>query len=137
VLCEGKENVDHLLFLCPMAEFLWAFVSETLGWEGYPRSTENLVQFWLPKGFRTNVLTCLTCFCGMASALWIMRNKMCMQKVFPHIVLDVIYLGISFLQRWHPSRHRYGYGYRIRYVSDMRTHYFLKNTNMGIQIQYF
>jgi hypothetical protein len=25
VLCEGKENADHLLFSCPMAEFLWAF----------------------------------------------------------------------------------------------------------------
>jgi hypothetical protein len=31
-LCGAREDVDHLLFKCPLAEFLWAFVSEALAW---------------------------------------------------------------------------------------------------------
>jgi hypothetical protein len=30
-LCDAMEDADHLLFKCPMAEFMWAFVREALG----------------------------------------------------------------------------------------------------------
>jgi hypothetical protein len=30
VLCGQEEDVEHLLFKCPLAEFVWAFASETL-----------------------------------------------------------------------------------------------------------
>jgi hypothetical protein len=36
-----------------------------------------------------------------------------------------------------PSRHGYGYGYPIRYVSDTWIHNFSENTNTRIRLEYF
>jgi hypothetical protein len=39
-------------------------------------------------------------FAGFAWALWITRNKMAIEKTFVKMPTDVIYVAISFLQRW-------------------------------------
>jgi hypothetical protein len=31
VLCGCKEDANHLFFSCPLAEFMWSFISEALG----------------------------------------------------------------------------------------------------------
>jgi hypothetical protein len=49
---------SHALWL----SFYGLFVSEALGWSGYPRNMEDLVQHWLPRGFGTSVQTGLTLF---------------------------------------------------------------------------
>jgi hypothetical protein len=36
-VCGASEDADHLLFLCPMAKFAWAFLSEALGAEWLPQ----------------------------------------------------------------------------------------------------
>jgi len=38
---------------------------------------------------------------------------------------------------WVTMLHGYGYGYRIRYVSDTRIHHFPKNIDTGIRLGYF
>jgi len=38
---------------------------------------------------------------------------------------------------WVTMLHGYGYGYRIRYVSDTRIHHFSKNIDTGIRLGYF
>jgi hypothetical protein len=37
-LCGEEEDVDHLLFSCPLVMFVWEFVREALGWHDYPRN---------------------------------------------------------------------------------------------------
>jgi hypothetical protein len=37
VLGGKTDDVNHLLFTCPLSEFIWAFVSKALGWMAYPR----------------------------------------------------------------------------------------------------
>jgi hypothetical protein len=37
-LCGEIEDVNHLLFFCPLAEFIWIFMKEALGWQDYPKS---------------------------------------------------------------------------------------------------
>ena len=39
-------------------------------------------------------------FAGFAWALWITWNKMAIEKTFVKLPTDVIYVAISFLQRW-------------------------------------
>jgi hypothetical protein len=51
MLCGHEEDVDHLLFRCPLAEFCWAFCSEALGWDGYRKSCKELISKWLPGKF--------------------------------------------------------------------------------------
>jgi hypothetical protein len=43
MLCGTSEDIDHLIFKCPLANFIWAFASEALGWQGAPRSLEDLM----------------------------------------------------------------------------------------------
>jgi hypothetical protein len=42
----------------------------------------------------------LSCFAGLAWAIWITRNRMCLQKKFPEKPTDVVHLALSFLQKW-------------------------------------
>jgi primosomal protein N' len=39
-------------------------------------------------------------FAGFAWALWNTRNKMAIEKIFVKAPTDVIYMAISFMQRW-------------------------------------
>jgi hypothetical protein len=94
------EDADHLLFKCPMAEFMWAFVREALGWNGYPRSMRELLSDWLPVKFGTSFQTGFTCFAGLAWALWTTRNKISIQKMFPEKSIIVVYNALSYIQKW-------------------------------------
>jgi hypothetical protein len=66
VLCKEKEDVDHLLFTCPMAEFVWSFMSESLEWDGYPVSMTDLLDVSLPGKFGASFQLGLSYFAGMA-----------------------------------------------------------------------
>jgi hypothetical protein len=100
VLCGQEEDVEHLLFKFPLAEFVWAFASEALGWNGYPKSITELITDWLPGKFGASFQTGHSCFAGMALAIWMTRNNMCMRKAFPDKSTDVIHLGLPFVQKW-------------------------------------
>ena len=39
-------------------------------------------------------------FAGFAWTLWITRNKMAIENVFPKAPTDVIYTAVSLMQRW-------------------------------------
>nr|TKW16585.1 hypothetical protein SEVIR_5G309050v2 [Setaria viridis] len=41
-------------------------------------------------------------FAGIAWGLWNTRNKMAIEKKFINSPSEVLYLGISFLQKWRP-----------------------------------
>jgi hypothetical protein len=109
-ICGSREDVDHLLFQCPMAKFVWGFflsealrlvfLSEALGWDGYPSSMDNLLSVWLSGKFGVCYQTDLFCFVGIAWTLWTTRNKISIQKVLPSRPIDIIYLGVSCLQKW-------------------------------------
>jgi hypothetical protein len=100
VLCGQKEDINHLFFSCPLAEFIRSFMGEALGWNGQPRSMNDLITEWVPQGFGASYEISLTCFAGVAWAIWNAKNKMCFNKSFPNKPTDVIYLGLSFIQKW-------------------------------------
>jgi hypothetical protein len=87
--------VNHLLFSCPIAKFMWALVSSALGWKGYLRDLNQLLVEWLPRKFRISYQLGLSCFAGLAWSLWIMRNKLCFQNALPERSLDIIFLALS------------------------------------------
>jgi hypothetical protein len=96
VLCGCSEDVDHLFFSCPLAAFMWTFVSEALGWRDHPKLMNELIQEWLPHKFGVSYQTSISCFAGLTWAIWKTRNKMVIQKTFPETSLDIVYLGLSF-----------------------------------------
>jgi hypothetical protein len=66
VLYGHPENVNHLLFKCSLARFVWSFMGEALGLQGYRRDMDDLVLNWLPGGFRVSYQIGLACFTSVA-----------------------------------------------------------------------
>jgi hypothetical protein len=97
VLCGQPEDANHLLFRCSLATFVWSFMGESLGWNGYPKSMDDLILNWLPRGFGVGYPVGLGCFARIAWAIWLTRNRMCMSRVFVHNPIDVISLCLSFI----------------------------------------
>jgi hypothetical protein len=79
---------------------VWAIFSEALGWRGQPRNLADLLNNWLTGKFGVNYRTSLSCFAGLAWALWMTRNKICIQNFFPNKALDTVFLEFSFRQKW-------------------------------------
>jgi hypothetical protein len=48
VLYGEREDINHIIFSCPLFGFVWIFMSEVLGWDDFPRSMEELIGEWLP-----------------------------------------------------------------------------------------
>jgi hypothetical protein len=74
VLYVGPERMLITSFSLPMAKFMWAFLSEALGWNGYPTSMTDLLSIWLPKRFGVSYHTSLCCFAGLHLTLCTTRK---------------------------------------------------------------
>jgi hypothetical protein len=83
-----------------MAEFVWAFLGEALGWNCYPSNMQDLLEHWLKGGFGVNYQMGLSFFACFKWAMWTVRNKIYIQKPFPERPIDVVYMCISFVQKW-------------------------------------
>jgi type III secretory pathway component EscR len=94
------DDVNRLLFECPMAQFVWVLLSEALGWTRRPTSINNLTNVWLTGGLKVSFQIGLTCFARFAWAIWLTRNKMCISQIFPNKPINIIHLGVSFVQSW-------------------------------------
>jgi hypothetical protein len=65
-----------------------------------PRSLKSLSENWLlGKGPLPKRLI-MFIFAGFSWALWTTRNKMAIEHKFPKSPTDVIFLALSYLQRW-------------------------------------
>lgn len=42
LICESYETSDHIMFQCPIAVFLWAFVRDCFGWSVSPTSCASM-----------------------------------------------------------------------------------------------
>jgi hypothetical protein len=61
---------------------------------------DDLTANWLTGGFNVSYQMGLACFAGVAWAIWLTRNKMCMSHIFPNNCIDAIYTCLSFMQKW-------------------------------------
>jgi hypothetical protein len=54
-LCLGVESVDHLIFICPLAGFVWSVVKEGVGWGRTPKSVKEFNdEFLFERGHKDN-----------------------------------------------------------------------------------
>jgi len=97
-LCGSPETIDHILFQCIIARFVWACIKEALGWEKTPLCLEEVFRDWLPLGGAHHNLK-LFSFAITWWGLWLSRNKMRMEKKFPKQPCDIIFSILFKLQR--------------------------------------
>lgn len=43
-LCNQIEDIDHLLFCCPLSTYTWCWVRDSLGWRSIPTAMEEVLQ---------------------------------------------------------------------------------------------
>jgi len=101
-LCGKTETVDHIFFHCSIARLIWCGIRDCLGWAECPVSWATWKNKWAKGGLKNPKRFTIFLFAGIAWALWVNRNKMAIEKSFPKDPLQVLYSGISFLQKWRP-----------------------------------
>ena len=99
ILCNCLETVNHILFQCVVELFVWACFKEILGWNRVPRSLSHMLDHWIPLGCPEYDLKFFA-FVIVAWALWVTRNKIRLQQLFPRSPTSVLFKSASFMQRW-------------------------------------
>jgi hypothetical protein len=61
---------------------------------------KDLLADWLTGKFGVDYQIGLSYFAGLAWAIWTTRNKMCIQKKLPNKLLGIVYLVLSYIQKW-------------------------------------
>lgn len=94
------ESIDHIMFHCALAKLGWNILGEVFKWESWPKSLKSLSKTWLMgKGPLPKKLI-MFLFVGFSWVLWNTRNKMAIEHKFPKAPTNVIYLALSYLQKW-------------------------------------
>jgi len=76
---------------------LWAILKEAFDLESVPRSLHELLESWLHGKGPSPSRLIMFVFAGFAWTLWVTRNKMAIEKVFPNMPSDVVYGALSLL----------------------------------------
>ena len=99
-LCGDFESTNHILFVCPMARFVWCWCRDVLNW---PYPPKNLDEFFLlcnhSSAFINDrlhiMLLAAICWC-----LWLTRNNMVFRKTLLYSPLTLPFQIISLLLQW-------------------------------------
>jgi len=97
--CSDNENINHLLFCCPVAKVIWGIIAMSLGANNIPTDIDQYkrwVNRWLPNGTSFHTLG-LAAFCW---AIWKRRNKACFDKKMLTNPLEIISHACEMLSYW-------------------------------------
>jgi hypothetical protein len=96
MVCSRPESSDHIFFSCVLARSTWGCLGRALGWNKSPTSLQDFLDGWLhlnDNGYKFNLFL----FTMVLWVLWITRNKMVMEGVFPSYPADVLFKIYIFL----------------------------------------
>lgn len=99
-ICLKPESVNHILYECVFAQFVWCCIRDGSGLQGFPTSVQEVILFWLPRRLGVPKRLCLTFFAGLAWMLWKNRNRMAIEKIFPSNPDAVIHEAFNLMQMW-------------------------------------
>ncbi|KAG8072286.1 hypothetical protein GUJ93_ZPchr0006g43351 [Zizania palustris] len=99
-LCGANEDMDHIFFRCQMAQFVWCFVRDALGWADSPLSLRSFIDSHLMRGSATLKLVNVWVFSGCAWALWLQRNCFVFQNRISHNIMSILFRVLSLLKQW-------------------------------------
>jgi hypothetical protein len=100
-LCGQVESINHIVFLCVLVSFMWSGIREAFGVQWNPK---NLPEFLLILNQLTPSLrqSFWVLFAAESRALWLIRNKLSIEKSFPKQPADCFFKNAMFLQLWRP-----------------------------------
>jgi hypothetical protein len=100
-LCGQVESINHIFFSCVLACIMWSGIREAFGVQWNPK---NLPEFLLILNQLTPILrqSFWVLFAAQSWALWLIRNKLSIEKSFPEQPADCFFKTAMFLQLWRP-----------------------------------
>ena len=94
------ENIEHILFKCHLAKFVWEMFSEIFNLDSYPSSWDDFCSSGLRGKGPFPISLIIFIFSGFAWALWTSRNKAAIEKKIPRVPTDVVYSALLLIQKW-------------------------------------
>jgi hypothetical protein len=71
--CDEKEIVNHLLFLCPTASYIWCIIRDSMQWGQIPKSVRDFSDNFLWKGGIKGIGVLFFLFGAVCWSLWLNR----------------------------------------------------------------
>ena len=99
-ICPVSETVNHLLFGCVFAQYVWSCIRDAFNLHTFLTSIHDVTSQWVPRRLGISKKLCFTLFAGVTWAIWKNRNKMAIEKRFPNSPDVVIHSAINLLQTW-------------------------------------
>jgi hypothetical protein len=97
------EDVDHILFNCPMARFLSCVIRDRMGKYLSPKSRDEFVEIFLSQGGNKSNKLVWYWFAVVVWDFWLTRNE----RIFQHKVLAnpllPLYRALSLMLQWKPQ----------------------------------
>jgi hypothetical protein len=100
LFCGKNESIDHLLFQCPLARYMWNVVSCALGVSCQFKNVEECLFVWLKQfsGHKKQMM-----LVGVAAVMWSSwkaRNMACFQQVWPSDPSVVLFRAYYWIDFW-------------------------------------
>jgi hypothetical protein len=96
-LCGLPESVDHILFQCILAKFMWSGVRSMFGVNWNPRSLQEWFVILLTLNAQARRMI-WTFFAAQSWALWTTRNKFTLENKFPQQLANYVFKCLINLQ---------------------------------------
>ena len=99
-LCGEEEDVNHLMFKCAPAQFMWCCFRDALNWETIPRSSIELINVRHKTEPALKMPLLYLFFCAGCWALWRVRNDWVFNNKLVADIMHLPYKAISFFLQW-------------------------------------
>ena len=105
-ICNTMEDANHVFFRCPLARFAWSAVRAATNTNWDPRSAADLAAIVASTmGGSKRVLW--SCLGALAWAMWLTRNKIAIEGIFPSHPANILYKCNILMQQWSPlAKHK-------------------------------
>ena len=98
--CGAKETLEHLMFTCPLAKYMWKVSCVSLGIYSKPSSFDDLYQGCFASSFGRDRKLLLTGTSVLFWSIWKARNRSCFQGIRPGDPTNVVLYLCQFLNEW-------------------------------------
>ena len=104
-ICNVLEDATHVFFRCPLARFAWSAVRAAANSSWDPRSASDLATI-VDSIHGGNNRVLWSCIGALTWAVWLTRNKLAIEGIFPSHPANIIYKCNLLLQQWSPLAKR-------------------------------